>query len=197
MMMLHFHARCVLLTRPFGGKVFRVLIARQKRGAQTKQLFVAIERFKPCIAYQRIFNIANMLCYKRFSVAHKTQRCFLLRPSSAHTTVRRSTECIRHAHRRWRIATGSAHELQRVACLPKFKHAHHRIVVARTYFPIVADNALHQRPKRFARLLIAGNYGLIVNIARCHDQHAPTCAHKIVHEQHLQRRIRKHYTQFI
>ena len=197
MMMLRFHARQLLLARPFRGQVLGVLIAGKQRRRYAEKTLVALERFKPCIIDQGIFHIAHMLRHKRIAFAQETRRGFLLGTRCANARIFGCGKRIRQMKRRGRIAACTAHKLQRGARLPKVQNAHHGVIIARTNLAIVAQNGIGNAPEHAQRFGIIGHNGLIVHISRGHNKHATTRGCKIMHEQHLQRRVRKHHAQLV
>ena len=197
MVMLRFHARQLLLARPFRSQILRMLIASKQRQRYTEKTLVALNRFKPRVVDQGIFHITHMLRHKRIAFAQETRRGFLLGARCANARIFGCGKRIRQMKWCGRIAACTAHKLQRGARLPKVQNAHHGVVITRTDRAIVAQNGIRNAPKRTQRFSIIGHNRFIVHIPRGHNKHTTTRRSKIMHEQHLQRRVRKHHAQLV
>ena len=138
-----------------------------------------------------------MLRHKRIAFAQETRRGFLLGACCANARIFGRSKRIRQMKRRGRITARATHELQRRTRLSEVQNAHHRVIVARTNRAIVAQNGIRNASKRTQRFGIIRHNRLIVHIPRGHNKHATTRGSKIMHEQHLQRRVRKHHAQLV
>ena len=174
-----------------------MLIAGKQRWRYAEKTLVTLKCFKPRIVDQGIFHIAHMLRHKRITFAQETRRGFLLRTRCTNARMFGRSKLICQMKRRGRITARAAHELQRGTCLPKVQNAHHGIIVARTNRTIVAQNGIRNAPKGAQRFSIIGHDRFIMHIPRGHNKHAATRCSKIVHKQHLQRRVRKHHAQLV
>ena len=148
MMMLHFHPEKRLFTCPFCRKVFRVFVTRQKRWSKAKKTLIVLKGLKPSVVGERVFHVAYVLRDERFIATQKAGGCFLLGASSTHAYIAWRLKRFIYLKWRWRISASTAHELQRRTRLLEVKYAHHRIVVARTNFAIVAQQSIGNGPQR-------------------------------------------------
>ena len=78
----------------------------------------------------------------------------------------------------------------------KRQNAHHRIVNAHANVAIVAQKRIGDASKLAQRFFVGNNKRIIVDISRRHNQHiASRCRAKIVQQQMMKRRLRKHNSQ--
>ena len=142
-------------------------------GCGLEQAFEMLFCRKPRVERLGIFHIANMLAYECLVSAQQAERILLLGACGEQHVLRLVAGLVallRKRNRHGREPARAAHHLHCVAGASRRNHAHDRIVEAATNGAIVAQKRVGDARELGARLIIGHTNGLIVQIARRHDE---------------------------
>ena len=180
---------------PFRREVLGVHVSHKAFGRGLEQAFEMLFCRKPRVERLGVFHVANMLAHERLVAAQQAERILLLGARGeqhAFCLAAGLVALLRKRNRHGREPARTAHHLHGVAGASRRNHAHDRIVEAATNGAIVAQKRVGDARELGARLIIGHANGLIVQIARRHDERTVERGK----QQVLCRRIRQHNAQF-
>ena len=180
---------------PFRREVFGVHVGRKAFGRGLEQALEMLFCRKPRVECLGVFHVANMLAHERFVAAQQAERILLLGACGEQHTlclVAGLVALLRKRNWHGREPARAAHHLHGVAGAPRRNHAHDRIVETAANGAVVAQKRVGDACELGARLVIGHANGLIVQIARRHDERSAERGK----QQVLHRRIWQHNAQF-
>ena len=183
------------LLGPFRREIFGVHVGGKAFGHGLEQALEMLFCRKPRVECLGVFHIANMLAHERLVAAQQAERILLLGACGEQHAFCLVTGLVAFlCERNWhgREPARAAHHLHGVAGASRRNHAHDRIVETAANGAVVAQECVGDVCELGARLAIGHANGLIVQIARRHDERSAECGK----QQVLHRRIRQHNAQF-